>query len=122
MRELKNVVERSLILSDHEQLTAEDIRLLTGARAAALSGASPSVVVPAASPTTEAVEAPAEEIWTQVARQDVTLDDIEKQYIMATLERHRWNKSATARQLGIERTTLDRKLKKYDITRGEEDE
>ncbi|MEZ6143971.1 MAG: helix-turn-helix domain-containing protein [Planctomycetaceae bacterium] len=57
-------------------------------------------------------------IWKKVINQELSLDQLENQYITATLDRLGWNKSAAARQLGIERrTTLDRKLKKYGITK-----
>ncbi len=125
VRELKNVVERSLILSDHPVLTADDIRLLNLERAAALERlpAAPEVApVPVGTAAASAPPAEQVDIWAGLARQEPTLGDVEREYIAATLERHNWNKSATARQLGIERTTLDRKLKKYDINREGDDD
>lgn len=46
-----------------------------------------------------------------------SLDDMEKQHILGMLEYKNWNKSESARMLGIERSTLDRKLKAYGIER-----
>ena len=46
-----------------------------------------------------------------------SIDDIEKQHIIGMLDYKNWNKSESARLLGIERSTLDRKLKAYGITR-----
>lgn len=46
-----------------------------------------------------------------------SLDEIEKQHILAMLEYKNWNKSETARMLDIERSTLDRKLNAYGIKR-----
>ena len=49
---------------------------------------------------------------------------MERLYIEAVLRSCGWNKSQAARMLGIERTTLDRRLKKYGFARpdGVEDE
>jgi Nif-specific regulatory protein len=47
----------------------------------------------------------------------VSVDIIEQEHILATLEWTKWNKSQAAHILGIERSTLDRKLKKYEVER-----
>ncbi|WP_415894320.1 sigma-54-dependent transcriptional regulator [Neptuniibacter sp. PT8_73] len=39
-----------------------------------------------------------------------SLDEVEKHHILLTLEQHSGNKSSTARELGVSRKTLDRKL------------
>jgi Nif-specific regulatory protein len=44
-----------------------------------------------------------------------SLSDVEKKHIVATLEATGWNKSRSAIILGIERSTLDRKIKRYDL-------
>ena len=46
------------------------------------------------------------------------LDDVEKDYIMAVLDRNGGNQALTAEQLGIGTATLYRKLKKYGAVRG----
>jgi len=45
----------------------------------------------------------------------VTLAEIEKQAILAGLERNRWRKGITARELGINRNTLRRKIQRLQI-------
>jgi Nif-specific regulatory protein len=45
----------------------------------------------------------------------LSLEEIERKHIEATLVATDWNKSKTAQILGIERSTLDRKIKRYDI-------
>ncbi len=122
VRELKNVIERSAILSDNEQLTAEDIRLHNLDRPTPLAdhqlfAGLDQKADQSSSTQQESVPADAAEGWTEAINQEVSLEELENQYITATLNRLGWNKSATARQLGIERTTLDRKLKKYGIKR-----
>ena len=44
-----------------------------------------------------------------------SLADIERQHILATLVATNWNKSQTAALLGIERSTLDRKIRRYEL-------
>ncbi len=46
----------------------------------------------------------------------ITLDILEHEHIAKTLEFTNWNKSHAATILGIERSTLDRKIKRYNIT------
>lgn len=47
----------------------------------------------------------------------LSLDEVEIRHIVATLETNNWNKSQSCVILGIERSTLDRKLKRYGILR-----
>jgi DNA-binding NtrC family response regulator len=44
-----------------------------------------------------------------------SLAEIEQRYILATLNYTGWNKSRAASILGIERSTLDRKIRRYGI-------
>jgi transcriptional regulator with GAF, ATPase, and Fis domain len=94
IRELKNVVERAVVLAQGDMLDIEDLNLST-LRLPSDSG----------------------EISLQpaAAYQPSTLDDIERNHILATLQATKWNKSRTAELLGIERTTLDRKIKRYNL-------
>lgn len=46
-----------------------------------------------------------------------SIETIEQRHIMAVLTANDWNKSQASKILGIERSTLDRKLKKYDAAR-----
>ncbi|HND97351.1 MAG TPA: helix-turn-helix domain-containing protein, partial [Plasticicumulans sp.] len=45
-----------------------------------------------------------------------SLASAEKAALLRELERHRWNMTNTARDLGLSRNTLYRKLKKHGIT------
>ncbi len=45
------------------------------------------------------------------------MEDIEKLHILKTLQHTDWNKSQAAAILNIERSTLDRKIKLYDLKR-----
>jgi len=92
IRELKNLVERALLMHDHAspQLTAADF-------------AAPShpAAVPSASP-----EGPA-----------ATLDDLERSAIAASIQKHGGNLSLVAKELGISRGALYRKIEKYNLQR-----
>jgi PAS domain S-box-containing protein len=44
-----------------------------------------------------------------------SLDDMEANFIRQTLARHNWNRSAAARELGVHKTTLWRKIKRLGI-------
>lgn len=95
VRELQNMVERTSILCSSNMITENDIQF------SALG-----------SPSTPALH----ESRTPVSR-EVSLDILEKEHIMAILGRTNWNKSRAAQILGIERSTLDRKLKRYEVKR-----
>ncbi len=45
-----------------------------------------------------------------------TIHDMEKQHIIKTLHLYKWKYKSTAQALGINRTTLYRKMKKYNIS------
>ena len=49
------------------------------------------------------------------ATAEKSLEEVELSHILATLEHTGWNKSRTSQILGIERSTLDRKIKKDGI-------
>ena len=49
------------------------------------------------------------------AKSGAPLDDLEKEYIYEELKRNHWNRAATARQLGVHKTTLWRKMKRLGI-------
>jgi len=98
VRELKNTVERTVILCRGEEIGAADIQLSTSLS----PPAEPAVVVPAAIAS---------------SAQEISLEDLERQHILQTLDNTSWNKSRAAQILGIERSTLDRKLKRYNVVR-----
>ncbi len=52
----------------------------------------------------------------------MTLEEIEKQAIIAALKRNNFRKLKTAKELGIDKTTLRRKIKRYGIEKIEQTE
>ncbi|QDV68883.1 Transcriptional regulatory protein ZraR [Rosistilla carotiformis] len=94
IRELKNVIERAVVLSNKSSIDAEDLVL--------------SNVHSAGNPTM----APGD----PRAFEELSLLDIERNHILQTLRATEGNKSKAASILGIERSTLDRKLKRFELT------
>jgi Nif-specific regulatory protein len=45
----------------------------------------------------------------------MSLEEMERRHIYTTLQSTGWNKSQTASILGIERSTLDRKIRRYAL-------
>lgn len=127
VRELRNVVERAVILADHDLLRPDDITLshveLTPAPDAAAEPAQERPTEPG--PAGDRALPAALDVPQAIARilhEELTLDELDDRYIHAVLERWNWNKSQAARLLGIERTTLDRRLKRYGRQRPSDDE
>jgi DNA-binding NtrC family response regulator len=89
VRELENAVERALVTCRGRVLTEEDFGFL------ARNGAMKPWSIPAG----------------------MTLQDMEKQMIVATLERTDGNIKEAAGQLGIDRSTMYEKIKRYEIPR-----
>jgi two-component system response regulator HydG len=93
VRELMNAVERAVVLSRSNYLDDQDFPLVVRDEGPVEQTRSPS----------------------QDDATDVTLDEVEKETILKTLESAGGNKSETARRLGITRKTLHKKLKKYGV-------
>jgi len=95
VRELQNTIERAVVLCSGDCITEQDVQL------SALGGGRNS----------------RREQPGSAGYREISLDVLEQEHILATLERTNWNKSQAAQILGIERSTLDRKLKRYRVTR-----
>ncbi len=121
VRELRNVVERAVILSDSDVLTPRDISLskIAPDRSQAEPDSSEFNGERPTEPGSRAASSPPrdEDVLKRFMEEELTLDELDRRYMEAVLEQCRWNKSQAARLLGIERTTLDRRLKKYGMQR-----
>ena len=94
VRELKNVVERAVVLAQGDMVEMEDLTLTK------LSTASESRF----------------DLGTLVEEyRPMSLEEVECRHIEQTLASTAWNKSKAAAILGVERSTLDRKIKKYQL-------
>jgi Nif-specific regulatory protein len=123
VRELKNAIERAILLGTDSVIQEGDIVLST-LRTTGDTNVS-SVVRMSSSAEMDALMPDPIQV-TSGNGDDVsnytpmTLEQWEKQHIEATLRFCQWNKSSAARILGVERTTLDRKIKRYEIDKERE--
>ena len=90
VRELENAVERAMVTCRNRLLTEEDFAFLRH-------------------------QAPQQQSWE--APNDISLQDLEKQVIAATIQRLHGNIKEAAAVLGIDRSTLYERIKKYNIPR-----
>ena len=88
IRELQHSLERAVIMSDNQELTARDLELNSSIE---------SPIIMAAESST------------------LRIDELEKSTILKAIERHDGNITKAARELGLTRTALYRRLGKYDI-------
>ena len=93
VRELRNVIERAVALGQGPMLDVSDIWLSS---------------LEMNTPGTAGSPPPYESL---------PLEEVEKRHILHTLAHTDWNKSQAAAILNIERSTLDRKIKTYGLTR-----
>jgi two-component system response regulator PilR (NtrC family) len=105
VRELENILERALALSSGETITADDLYF--------------SKMAPRSPATrSRSTDEPGAQPWAAPeAYGDLEgyLDDIERQIISTALEESRWNKTATAKLLGISFRSLRYRLKKLNL-------
>ncbi|MEM6470078.1 MAG: sigma 54-interacting transcriptional regulator [Planctomycetota bacterium] len=89
IRELRNVIERAVVLNSSNQIDSQHLLL------------------------TPATTAESKEAMTSGEPVELSLADLEQRHIERVLRHTDGNKSRAASILGIERSTLDRKLKKF---------
>jgi len=88
IRELRNVLERAVLLANRTTLRAEDLALVR--RVAPASG-------------------------TNDAHTDLTLEELERRHIAAVLSEESGRVESAARRLGIHRSSLYSKIKRYGL-------
>ena len=105
VRELENILERALALSDGDSITADDLQF------------SNTIKRDPASSQNENPERTANMFESQDAYGDLEgyLEDIEREMICRALEKCRWNKTATAKMLGISFRSLRYRQKKLGL-------
>jgi len=97
LRELKNVVERILIMTPGRSISADDLSGISGDQ---LTGTAPSQQ--------------SEGAHARLALRDAR-EDFEREFIIQKLEENDWNISRTAELIELERSNLHRKIKSYGI-------
>lgn len=93
VRELRNVIERAVALGRGTSIDAADIWLTS----VEVASDQPRAAEPVFKP--------------------IPLEDLERRHIGQTLEHVNWNKTQAAALLQIERSTLDRKIRLYELKR-----
>ena len=87
VRELRNVIERAVVLADGSEIQMADLRF------SSLDG----------------------QPIRPIEYRPTSLEELETEHIVRTLSWTRWKKREAGRILGINRSTLDRKLERYGI-------
>ena len=106
VRELENILQRAYTLCDGRVITAEHLQLTAAIRADSPTGLIPDETEPdVISSVTDSASADL----------DGALESIERETILKALEAHRWNRTATARSLGITFRALRYRLKKLGL-------
>jgi len=102
VRELENAVEHAVAISEGKTIDAADL---------------PAAIRSPRLLPRESSDGVARAIRPGTDRGTWSLSDVEKEHIVVVLERHHGNATAAAKQLGISRTTLWRKMRTYGIAR-----
>lgn len=89
VRELENIVEQAVAMASGEWITPAELP--------------PSVREHSYNPPKKEIER--------------ALNEVERDLIVEAIERNHWNLEKAAKDLGMSRTTLWRKMKKYDVTK-----
>jgi transcriptional regulator with PAS, ATPase and Fis domain len=92
VRELENILEHALIICQEDKILPTHLPEYLQVR----SPAGPTMP-------------------TAAARDRILSDNKERDKLLATLQRHNWHRKKSARALGMDRTTLWRKMKKYGL-------
>lgn len=93
VRELENILERAMTLSDGQKVTQEDLQLPDMHKSGGLEAAS----------------------GNDDRKLDSYLDDVERQMIVDALEESRWNKTKAAKKLGLTLRALRYRLEKLGL-------
>jgi len=108
IRELRHAIERAMILSQSELLTSGDFQLDV-----------PNHVKASQSTSTKQHEVIADKFATSSAEtmlpKELNLEQIEKNAIALALKKHRFNISHTAKELGLTRAALYRRMEKHGL-------
>ncbi len=106
VRQLKNVVERAVILCEKEEVTLKELPLLGEA------GDLEQMIenIPA---TNEELK----KIKKEIRRK--AIQKVEKNFILNALARNNWNVTQASRETGLQRTNFQSLMKKYGIRRPE---
>jgi DNA-binding NtrC family response regulator len=92
VRELENIMERAVILQEGEQVDVEDLPDKVRTRCSGRRG-------------------------INIDKAQMTLEELEKEYLISVLEETNWQKKKASSILGINASTLYRKIQRYGLER-----
>ncbi len=92
VRELENIIERAVILQEGEQIDVEDLPEKVRSRTCSRRSLS-------------------------LDKAQMTLEELEKEYLISVLEETNWQKKKASLILGINASTLYRKIQRYGLER-----
>ncbi len=92
VRELENIIERAVILHEGEQVDVEDLPDKVRSRTSSRRG-------------------------LNIDKAQMTLEELEKEYLISVLEETNWQKKKASAILGINASTLYRKIQRYGLER-----
>ncbi|OGC43023.1 hypothetical protein A2Y85_03065 [candidate division WOR-3 bacterium RBG_13_43_14] len=95
IRELKNIIERAIIISAAKEISLEDLKFST----------------------TYGVKTE-KDVFNHTQNLSDAKNELEKKYLKKQLELNGWNISKTAEKLGIQRSNLSRRIHQLDIEKG----
>ena len=104
VRELENILERALTLVDGNRISAEDLQLAPGGGGATNGMPAGDISEPSSHATPTAA--------TSI---DDQIEDNQRRLLTESLERNRWNRTASAQELGLTYRQLRYRLKKLGI-------
>jgi len=106
IRELKNAIERLLILAAGSTVAAADVEKLVGKRDAGRG--------------TGAAASGGDAAWMRAATFEEFKQSAERAFLLGKLQENDWNVSETARTLQMPRSNLYKKIERYGLSRGGE--
>jgi DNA-binding NtrC family response regulator len=118
IRELENLIHRAVMMSSGESITAHTIEKILGvSRQLDVTHSESQSSTAVHHPQTNLRKAENPVGWSENYRDlDEALAGPERQILVEALARYEWNRNTTAERLGINRTTLYKKMKRLGIT------
>jgi DNA-binding NtrC family response regulator len=112
VRELQNIIERASVLAKSPTIGLDDLPEHVVAASASKFVSKPAALAnaPAILTIAEGTSAP----WSGGTLEDA-LREPERRILLAALEANAWSRQKTSEQLGINRTTLYKKMKQYGL-------
>ncbi|WP_235839565.1 sigma-54-dependent transcriptional regulator [Cognaticolwellia mytili] len=115
IRELRHVIERTTILSATETLMAQDFQLSTAAPQQVSNHIEYSNEQPSSAFTETANNNVQENSSPTTLSQELNLEKLEKQAVSLALKKHKYNISHSAKELGLTRAALYRRMEKHGL-------